>query len=212
MPRKNFFCDPLTPYHLTARSNNRESFPICSQQMWEVFSSYLFFIHHAYAVKIHSFVLMKNHFHLIASFPEANLSESMGYFMRETSKVTATYSNRINHIYGTRIFRSRLGSYHYYLNAYKYVFQNPVRALNCDKVEQYPFSTLSATLGQTHSIIPLVEDSLLIDDPEQTLRWINTKISKENLQAIQSGLKKFDFKLPRCSKTNRAHSLETSLI
>lgn len=212
MPRKPFLCDPLSPYHLSARSNNRDWFFLPIEEVWEIYERYLYFIHHAYEVKVHSFVLMSNHFHLIASFPKANLSEAILYFMRETSRSIARDSDRINHVYGSRTFRSHIGSFHYFQNAYKYIYQNPVRALICTNVEDYRFSTLNPKFGRTRTLIPLEEDTLLFGDPERTLAWLNSKVSKEDYEAVRLALRRPSFKFARCKRTKRAHRLEKDLI
>jgi len=71
------------PIQITARCNNKEIFPVPLDEAWDLFSNYLHFIHSAFEIKIHSFVLMSNHFHLIASDPNLNLSKAMGIFMKE---------------------------------------------------------------------------------------------------------------------------------
>jgi REP element-mobilizing transposase RayT len=63
-------------------------------------------INRAYKAEIHAFVLMSNHFHLVVSFPENNMSEAMNYFMRETSRMISRDAGRINQTYGSRYFRS----------------------------------------------------------------------------------------------------------
>ena len=212
MPRKKFECDPTRPYHLAARSNNKDWFALPIENVWEIVTNYLHFVHHAFDVQTHAFVLMHNHFHLIASFPNANLSAAMEYFMRQTSRSIASEGNRINHVFGTRIFRSRLTSQHYYLNAYKYLLQNPVRAELCKTVESYQFSSLHGSLGQSKTIIPTVSDALLFDDVERSLRWLNELPDPEDVEAVRLALRRADFKLPRCSKTKRAHALESRLL
>ncbi len=209
MGRKPFQTDPQTPYHLCARANAREWFALNQKHIWEIMSDYLHFSHHAFGTQIHSFVLMRNHFHMIASFPNGNLSEASQYFMRETSRSIAKASGRINHVYGARIFRSRLASLHYYEHAYKYIYRNPVEVGAATTVEGHPYSTLSGLLGLTRLTIPLIEDTLLFTDMEETLRWLNTKPSNENRAAVQSALRRADFKLKKSPSSRKPHELET---
>ncbi len=171
--------------------------------------NYLHFLHFVYEVKIHSFVVMPNHFHLIAKFPRANLGEAMNYFMRETSREISRAAGRENHLYGTRVFRSALSSYRYYTHAYKYVYRNPVEAGLALRVEQYTFSTLQSLLGLRHGMTPIEEDSLLFDDIEFQLSWLNRRPDFESRKAVKNGLRKQEFELPLNRKNRRPNELET---
>lgn len=211
MPKKPFVINSEFPYHLSARSNGRDWFAVDTEIVWEIFSNYLHFVHHAFGVRIHSFVLMNNHFHLIASFPEGNLSAALMYLMRESSKVIGFESRRINHVFGGRTFRSCLATPLYFEHAYKYVYRNPVEAGICRRVEDYPFSTLHGILGSTHSTIPVEEDTLMFDrDTTENLNWLNTAPPEEDRLAIQKGLRRDVFQLPNTKSSNRAHSLENA--
>jgi putative transposase len=179
---------------------------------WEIYCDQLFFIHHAYGVVVHSFVLMGNHFHLIASFPNSNFSDAMRWFLGTTSRIISFERGTENHVYGERVFRSRLGSFHYYMNAYKYVYQNPLRAYCVASVEDYRYSTLPGLMGAERLVIPVQEDTILFDDPNRTLEWLNRLPSDENLAAIRKALRRSDFKLPRMRTSLRAHALETELL
>ncbi len=130
-------------------------------EVWSIFENYLFFIYHAYSVEIFAFVLMSNHFHMLVRAPKNNLSETMNYFMRETSRQIGRDAGRINQTYGSRHFKSEIRPVIYFLNAYKYLYRNPVEAGLSVEVESYKYSTLSILLGQQKSLIPLVDDQTL---------------------------------------------------
>lgn len=210
MPRKPFIIDSASPYHLVARSNNRDWFSIPLSEVWTIFSDYLSFIHFAYGVRIHAFVLMQNHFHLIARFPNGNLSSSMNYFMRETSRVIASESNRINHVFGARVFRSRLHSNLYFEHAYKYVYRNPIEAGACSRVEDYAFSTFRGLLGIDKIGIPVEEDTLLFESGnfESHIEWLNSAPHPEAREAVRYALTRPHFKLPKMKSSKRLHWLE----
>ena len=135
MPRKPFIQNPEAPYHIAARSNNRDWFALPLEDVWFIMSRFLYLLHHAYGVEIYAFVLMDNHFHLLARFPLGNLVQAMQYFMRETSRCIAHESRRINHVYGGRYFRCEIGNFHYFTHTYKYIYRNPVEAKLCALVE-----------------------------------------------------------------------------
>ena len=198
------------PFHISARCANKEWFHIPMEETWSICSDFLHFIHHAESIRIHNFVLMNNHFHLIASTPQANLGRAMGYFMRETSREFGRVSGRINRIYGRPYHASLLNSYHYYLNAYKYVYRNPVDAGLCHRAEEYRFSTLHSLLGQSHTIIPVLEDTLLHGDVERELNWINTSYPEEQIrQTIRKALRRRVFVFPKVR--GKPHPMESKL-
>lgn len=210
MPRKLVPISPLDPYHINARANNRENFHLPIQEVWEITNRYLYFIAHAFECKIHAFVLMDNHFHLISTFPKGNIGESMNYFMRETSKEFGRCTNRINHAWGSPAKPSRISSYQYFMAAYKYVYRNPVKAKLCERVEGYKYSTLHGLLGQSSILAPVVEDTILFgqDGFERVLDWLNTTPLKANEEAVKRALAKSDFKI--ASADHRLpHTLET---
>lgn len=172
------------------------------KDVWCIFSRQLYFVSQAYSLKIHVFVLMENHFHLIASAPQGNLSEAMAFLLREVSREITRSSNRINQTWGGRFFRSRLGTYHYFMHAYKYVYRNPVEANLCKKVEEYKYSTLNGLLGFDHLLIPMAEDPLLFENVKSTLSWLNTAPLLADRLHIKTALKKAEFCLPKPRKNS----------
>lgn len=200
--------NPDYPVHVSARTNNKDWFEVPLSVVWSIMSDYLYFLHSAYGMKLHGFVLMSNHFHMVARFPENNLSAAMMYFMRETSRAIARESGRINHVYGRRYFSSQVLSDVGYANVLKYVYRNPVVAGLVDRAELYPFSTLAGILGVSHLEMPVSEDLILCggDYPRQ-LEWLNTPMQKEHQDLIRRGLRRATFGLSRCPASKRVHEL-----
>ncbi len=212
MPRQKYIPSDVIPYHVSARSHNQEWFSLPIEQVWDLMSSYLWLCHHSFGIRIHSFVLMNNHFHAIISTPNGNLAECMNYFMREVSKVIGQSSNRINQIFGGPHHRSLLSSFHYYMCAYKYVYRNPVEAGLSSTVEIYPFSTLHGKLGNSRLLIPVIDDSLLFEDVEQNLRWLNKSYPLQSQKhQIQKALRKKEFSFSQ-TKKGKPSPLNTILL
>jgi REP element-mobilizing transposase RayT len=168
----------------------------------------LHFVAHAFDLRILAFVLMSNHFHLLLLALRGNLSEAMAYFLRETSRELTFSSCRLNQTYGGRFFRSNIRSSHYFLNCYKYVYRNPVEAGLTLQAEAYPWSTLNGLLGESHLQIPVYEDATLFSDVEGTLSWLNQRPKKENWLAVEKGLRRQVFTLPKDPNTKKPHELE----
>ncbi len=210
MPRAHANNQALYPYNIGARCINQEWFSIPMDVVWQIMCEQLHFVHSAYALQVHAFILMSNHFHLIASTPRANLSFAMEWFMRETSRALTRAGNRINQTYGGRHFRSVMKSHHYYLNAYKYLYYNPVKAGMVQSVLDYPYSTLPGLLGQAKLIIPVVEDLTLFSDIGGTLGWLNQIPTQANWDAVGRAIRRTEFKFP--SLNSRPHPLESDTL
>ena len=198
MARKYTEHSSLHPYHITIRANSGQWFGLRSEQSWQIFSDYLYFISRAYEVKIHAFVMMSNHLHLIASFPQRNLSDALERFLTETSRVINFERNTVNHVYGRRYRASIIRYEQYYASAYRYVLNNPVRANLCERAEQYPFSSLYRQLGFLHLGFPVHEwPSLIVPeltDIENLLSWLKINTDSKLNKEIKIALKRTEFK------------------
>ncbi len=210
MPRKLFLCNPVDPYNLAARSHNKNYFPIPIEEVWQIMSDYLCILRSGFDVRIHSFVLMSNHFHMIASFPQANLSEAMQYFIGRTSRHISAEAGHINQIYGNRCYRSQITTHNHFMNVYKYNYRNPVEANICKAVEDYKYSTLNRLLGGDHQPFPIEEDTILFGEPfSKTLNWLNREPVAEHRIAMKNALRRKVFQF---AKVNRKPHLLNSLL
>ena len=198
------------PYNITGRCLNRDWFAVPLPIVWEILSDYLHFVSRSYDIQIHLFVLMANHFHLMASSPTGSLSQAMQYFMAQTSRALAKEANRINHIWGARFYRCEIQTHHHFLNAYKYNYRNPVSVGIVDRPEDYRFSSLHGLLGKSPLTIPLVEDATLFSDVEGTLIWLNSRPADKNWDAVRKGLRRRVFELPKVDSL--PHRLEIDLL
>ncbi len=194
MPRAKVILQSEYPYNITARCINREWFQIPMEEVWEIYCEELSKVHFELGLQIHSFILMSNHFHLIASTPKANISECMHRFMQSTSRRLTRAGNRINQSYAGRHYKCVLHRDQYFLNVYKYNYRNPIAAGLCQRVESYPYSTLQFLLKKSSAKIPLVYDEIFFADPDGTLEWLNTEPEALLVEGIRYGLKHQFFK------------------
>ena len=105
MPRAKTILQSEFPYNISARCINREWFYISTERVWEIFCEELTRTSNHHELLIHSFVLMSNHFHLIASTPKANISQCMQQFMQRSSRRLTKEGNRINETFAGRHFK-----------------------------------------------------------------------------------------------------------
>jgi REP element-mobilizing transposase RayT len=200
MPRAKAVLQSEFPYNISARCINREWFNIPMPKVWDIFCEEIARTTQEHTLLVHSFVLMSNHFHLIASTPKANISKCMHQLMGRTSRRLTREGNRINETFAGRHFKCILQRHNYYLNAYKYNYRNPVTAGICEAVEDYPYSTLHSLVRCSAALVPLCEDITYLSDPQGTLKWLNQTPDSKKLEGVRYGLKRQYF----LSKKNRA--------
>ncbi|OFZ17863.1 MAG: hypothetical protein A2Z20_05800 [Bdellovibrionales bacterium RBG_16_40_8] len=168
--------------------------------------------HYLYNINILSFVLMPNHFHLLAQTPEANLSDAMRYFMCSTSKAINVRAHKINQNHGSRYFRCLIKKEIYFQNVYKYVYRNPVTAGLSKTVEAYRYSSIQMYLGLQTIKVPLSSDEQLMSYTYKTLSWLNLSPQLEDITSIKRALKRGEFKLAADLKSRRKNRLENNFI
>lgn len=203
----------LLPYHITARCSNRVRFGQNLDTVWSIMEDYLFYSHIKHGFKIHSFLLMPNHFHLIASLSDYTIGEVMREFLTNTSKEMNRLSGKINQNWGSKYFKCELTSTNYFLNTYKYVYQNPLRSSLVERCEDWRYSTLNGLVGNSKLIIPVEKDLILFnpDFDEKQLAWLNAHITPSDYFEMKSALSKRVFKLPKNSNKNLS-KLESAKI
>jgi putative transposase len=204
MARKHIELSDFFPYHVCARTNNRDWFEIPLEVVFKIFTQVLNKTSQNYELHIHAFVLMANHFHMVVTTPKANLSEAMRYLMTETSRAVARTSHRINRIYGARYRWTIIKSPAHYAHAVKYVYRNPVKAGISKKVELYPWSTILEEGGPIkRSPHPLEFTEYLPPANDDFIKWLNENCGEEHDQRVQAALRRHVFEFPRDKKTGR---------
>lgn len=202
MPRKLFFCDPTRPYHVSSRCINKEWFDCPIEKVWELFCRHQHFGTYAYGVQIHAFVLMSNHFHMLISAPNGNLSDFMCFLLREVSRGIQHQSDRINQTFAERFRRTLITTDRQLRAAYKYVYQNPVRARIVEFPTDYRYSSLYGLIKRGPLKFPLYDTFLMGD--LRNLDWLNQPLSEDNTQRIRRALRRPRFKIAAGDKGGRA--------
>lgn len=186
MPRKQIILSDIFPYHVRARSNNKEFFSLPLEILWPLFIEKLELVKVKYGCCLHAFVLMNNHYHLIISTPLANIDDVMEYLNREVAKEANRLMGRINHFFGGPYQWSLIADDLYYWNAVKYVFRNPVKAGLCSSVLDYKYSSLNTEVKEGFWEIK-----------QDCLDWLDESFSEDQDHAITKALRRREFKLPK---------------
>lgn len=84
MPRKTLPFSSSFAVHIVARTLNREPFKAPIESVWQIMENYLSLVAKMYNLKIYSFVLMPNHFHLLIRPVEDNLGAALNYAAMKT--------------------------------------------------------------------------------------------------------------------------------
>lgn len=198
MPRKKLIRCPSLPYHLTARANNRETFHGELSYAWKVFTDELYLQQVLRGVRVHAFVLMPNHFHLLATSPHCGIDLVMKEVLGSATRILNTRYRRSGHVFGGRYHWSLIGEPDYYAHALKYVLRNPVKAGLCSSVSDYDFSSHSGLMGRVYLPLsitppggPLVR--LVPQSFEAMDVWLNTAHAAEHNEAIRKALRRKEF-------------------
>ena len=113
-------------YHVCARGNKRE-------RIFNTAKDYLLFVQlltqsiERFGIELHAYVLLPNHFHLLAATPRANLSRWMHWLL-----VSYSVSFNLRHRGSGHLFQGRFKSFlvegdDYVLELSRYIHLNPVR-------------------------------------------------------------------------------------
>lgn len=141
MPRKPRFFVPDIPNHVIQRGNNREAV-FFEEEDYQAYKDILYESSESSGVKIHAYVLMTNHIHILAT---ADTSQGISLMMQKTGRFYVPY---INHKYGRtgtlwegRFKSSLVDSDFYVLACMRYIEMNPVRANMVEAPQDYKWSS-----------------------------------------------------------------------
>ncbi|MES2525740.1 MAG: transposase [Bdellovibrionota bacterium] len=194
MPRNPVIRSNEHFYHLTGRSNNKEDFFLPTPEVWEIMMRELNKLQRESELKISAFVLMNNHFHLLALTPNEPIDRVMYFFMKNVTKKMQKRTGRINKIFGGRYKGCLIDNSKYLLNVYKYIYRNPVAAGMVERAEEYPFSTFhiknEAFTIQLDKVMPM---NIAISDHVEK-QWVNSTFEDEEVESLKWGLSKTKFK------------------
>ena len=148
MPRKPRFAPPDYALHITQRGNYRQSVFYTDEDR-DYFLSLV--DHHAdqRQVLVHGYVLMSNHFHLVAT---GQVEHGVSRFMQCVTGQYAQYLhgrlNRRGRLWQSRFYSCVLDGRHF-LTALAYVDLNPQRARMVERATDYRWSSAAAHSGSS---------------------------------------------------------------
>ena len=117
---------PHAHYHVTCRGNDRRRIFRDDDDRYALLERLRRSLE-IYEVKLHCYVLMDNHFHLVAQTPKANLSEFMRHFNVAYTSFFNRRHGRTGHLYQGRFKAILIQPDAWLLELSRYVHMNPVR-------------------------------------------------------------------------------------
>jgi putative transposase len=147
-------------YHVTTRGNEGGDIFIDDQDRQE-FLTVLGEVVTRSGWKVHAYVLMNNHYHLLIETPVANLSRGM-------RQLNGVYTQRFNSIHGSggRVFQGRFKAILVerdgaLLQLCRYLVLNPLRLKAVKNISRYRWSSYRATAGEIQAPAWLSTDWIL---------------------------------------------------
>ncbi len=127
-------------YHVTSRGNEKKDI-FSSADDYEQFKTYLYEAREKFGYKLHAYVLMTNHFHLLIETPEANLNRLMHYINGSYSGYFNRHNRRVGHLFQGRYKAILVDRDSYLMELSRYMHLNPVRSSMVEKPEDYAYSS-----------------------------------------------------------------------
>jgi REP element-mobilizing transposase RayT len=137
---------PGALYHVTSRGNAREPIFLDNADRQD-FLGRLGEVVLSHRWHCHAYCLMSNHFHLLLETPEPSLSRGMRRLNGQYSQRFNRRHDRVGHGLQGRFKGILVERETHLLELARYVVLNPVRAGMVSSAEEYPWSSLRATLG-----------------------------------------------------------------
>jgi len=154
MARLPRFVIPDQPQHVIVRGNNRSDI-FCAGADYQFYLEKLQHACDKHACKLHAYVLMTNHVHLLIT---PLVEESIGKAMQMLGRYYVQYFNNAYQRTGTlwegRYKATLVDSESYLLTCMRYIELNPVRAGMVAHPSEYPWSSYrSNALGQANELV-----------------------------------------------------------
>lgn len=132
-------------YHVMARGDRREAIVLDDEDR-RTFVRTLGEASERAGFRVHAYVLMSNHYHLLIETPEPNLSRGMGWLQNAYTRRVNTRHKLWGHVFGGRYKSIVVEPGNCFWALMDYIHLNPVRARMVsegDGLEAFPWSSLS---------------------------------------------------------------------
>lgn len=184
------------PQHIIQRGNNRQAIFFADED-YTVYLDKLKDFSEKYQVKVHAYVLMTNHVHLLVSTEHEGAISKM---MQSIGRYYVLYINKTYQRTGTlwegRYKSTLVDSDNYLLTLMRYIEMNPVRAGMVDHPVDYPWSSYQANAeGKSIMLLTPHEQYVQLGDTftERRSRYVglfDAYLSDNTLELIRTSTNK----------------------
>ncbi len=161
MPRLPRLNPPGIPQHVIQRGNNRQAC-FAAKEDFVTYAHFLKKSSQQYKVKVHAWVLMTNHVHLLVTSENSNgiskMMQSIG--RRYVQYFNYTYK-RSGTLWEGRFKSCLIDSEQYLLDCYRYIELNPVRAGMVEGPGEYEWSSYRVNALGVESVLCTPHESYL---------------------------------------------------
>lgn len=189
MPRKNLIRTDKFYYHITTRANHRFWFSAPLNKVWKISCKAFKIANQNNPAIISQYVLMSNHYHLLIRTPQSDIDKFMYFFNKNFSSELRKYTQLENRMFGSNYKWSLIRNEKYLFNAFRYIYQNPIRAKIIKEAQEYPFSSLyysTKKIKHPFEFHPI--------EYESELSIINDLFDQKSNELIRKALKKTQYK------------------
>lgn len=142
--------------------------PLFPELDWLMINFHLKRLSETYFIEMHAFVMMTTHSHLLFKSSKQNENYFTDALLKELN-VTTGETSLVEPI--TNIAQ--------YLNAYKYIYRNPVEVKLAYRCEDYRFSSLNGLMGKSELVTPVIDPLSVAQNPIKILKWLNNAYEKK---------------------------------
>jgi putative transposase len=137
-------------YHVMSRGNRREAiFGGDGDRL--LFLDLLRQVANRRGWLVHAYCLMTSHYHLVLQTPDADLSSGMQALNGEYAQWFNRCHGLVGHLFQGRFKGILVESDWHFLELYRYLALNPVRAGRCEEPADWPWSSYSHVVAGTAS-------------------------------------------------------------
>ncbi len=184
MPRKPRI-DIAGYHHVMNRGVNRSDVFVDDGD-YDVFLGIVCEACRAYAVVLHDYCLMSNHFRLLVETRCDNLS----LFMKHVNSNYAIYANkkqkRSGHFWQGRFYSRYINSDGYYYTLIRYIEQNPIKAGLVSRVGEYPYTLGSVIANKQTPPTCTLHSKLLAElDSRNIQELIGLELDEEDVKTLE---------------------------
>ncbi len=138
---------PGAYYHVMSRGNRQENI-FKNDYDREKFLDYLAILSERFPIKIHTYSLMTNHYHLLIETPEANLSRAIKWLNGSYATYVNTKRKKGGHLFQGRFKSIIVEADEYLKHLSRYIHLNPVRAKMVQTPSDYRWCSYRAFIGK----------------------------------------------------------------